>query len=122
MTCVPQLHSGGIDRQILLLRFDREREFSEVPHSKLELALVLDEDLQGVFDTEEFVGSRIGEYLDHVAKLGVQLLHDAELVLHAGNWELDRPRLSDFLSATRILIRFNVLRNLEKRFLISLLP
>ena len=119
---MPHLFSGSGDRQILLLRIDREREFSEVSHSKLELALVLDEDLQGVFDTEEFVARRIGEHLDHVAKLGVQLLTDAELVLHGGNCELDRPRLSDFLSTTRIFFRINVLRNLKKRFWLSLLP
>lgn len=119
---MPHLFSGSGDWQILLLRLDLDREFSEVAHSELELALVLDEDLQGVLDAEELVLCRVGEYLDHVAKLRMQLVHDTELGLHAWHWELDRPRLSDFLSAARILVCFNVLLNGEKRLALHLLP
>ena len=119
---MPHLFSCSGDRQILLLRLDLDREFSEVAHSELELALVLDEDLQGVLDAEELVLCRVGEYLDHVAKLRMQLVHDTELGLHAWHWELDRPRLSDFLSAARILVCFNVLLNGEKRLALHLLP
>ena len=82
---------------------------------------MLHEDLQGVCDTKELVFCRVGEYLDHVAELGVQLVHDAEFVLDAGNGEFDRSRLSDFLSAAWILIRFDVLLNGEKWFWLALL-
>ena len=57
-----------------------------------------------------------------MAELRVQLVHDTELGLHAWHWELDRPRLSDFLGAACILIRLNVLLNGEKRLALHLLP
>ena len=119
---MPHLFSGGGYGQILLLRLDMDREFGIITHSELELALVLDEDLQGVLDAKELVLRRVGEYLYHVAEFRVQLVHDTELGLHAWHGELDRPRLSDFLGAACILIRLNVLLNGEKRLALHLLP
>ena len=46
---------AGDPGEVLLARFDLDGELSEVTHSELQLALVLDEDLQAVLDFEQAV-------------------------------------------------------------------
>ena len=106
---------AGDPGEVLLARFDLDGELSEVAHPELQLALMLDEDLQGVLDLEQAVVGRVSEDLHHVAQLGVQHVHIAEFLFGVRHHEFDSSCFSDLFRASIVLQSLKILLNREER-------
>ena len=104
------LDEGQVDLHV----FHVDGECDRVAHAEFQLRLVLNEHVQIVLNLEQLRVDGACEHLRHVSQLRVQKVNGGYFGLLRRHLKFNSSLVSDLLSAPRVLLRIQVLFNLQQ--------